>query len=407
MTRSQKRPLSEASNPHAKQIPVDAKRVKLTPTRSASKAVATTVPKAASKTNTKAPSKSKATPKSRAAPQSKAAPKSKAVPKTKANSSPKVKASTSPPQSPPPFSPSANPRATLTGLPAELRLHIYSYLRETDLIHVHWHPATETTDERFTWTPCRGTDASNRLLCANPKWSGTCTEEERCTYNTVTPSEPRGFHALAASSKALRDEAMGLLSRCEGVSIPTIALRPWLSYMEQRAPKHLEQLRRVTLEARWGRREYGFFGITDSDGLECRLPRLKAVGVQSQGWLPDWVTTSRGPDVTMRTDAMSKRWQHTKRLMISRADIKTTIEIMVHWNPRRIPNYMCNPDVVEQMISVRFTGSVLKDGGEVDNRGTVIWKEEDVEVIQPKHLLGEPKQNAKWREWWKTDELRY
>jgi hypothetical protein len=391
VTRSQKRPLSEASDPHAKQIPVDTretgrttKRAKPTPARS---------------TNAKVISKPKA------------APKSKAASKTKANSSPKAKAkaSTSPPQSLPRFSPSSNPRATLTGLPAELRLHIYSYLRGTDLIHVHWHEKTEITDERFTWTPCRGTDPSNRLLCANPKWSGTCTEEERCTYNTVTPSEPRGFHALAASCKALRDEIMGLLSRCEGVSIPTIALRPWLSYMEQRAPKHLEQLRRITLEARWGRREYSFFGITDSDELESRLPRLEAIGVQSQGWLPDWVITSRGPDVTMRTDDMWKRWQNARRLMISGADIETTVEIMVHWNPRRIPNYMCNPDVVEQMISVRFTRPVPKDGGEVDNRGTVIWKEEDieVEVIQPKHLLGEPKQNAKWREWWKTDELRY
>jgi hypothetical protein len=179
--------------------------------------------------------------------------------------------------------------------------------------------------------------------------------------------------------------------------------------MEQRAPKHLEQLRRVTLEARWGRREYGFFGIADSDELKCKLPRLEAVGVQGQGWLPDWVTTSRGPDVTMRTGDVWKLWQTARHLMIPGADIEITFEIMVHWNPRRIPNYMCNPDVVEQMISVRFTRPVLKDDGKFDNRGTVTWKEEDieVEVIQPKHLLGEPKQNAKWREWWKTDELRY
>jgi hypothetical protein len=408
MTRAQKRPLTEASNLHDKRAPVDiqetgrtTKRAKPTRTKSTSKAVATTVSKAPSKTNAKAVSKPKAAPKIKAAPRPKATPKTKINPDP--NPNPKARVNITSPQSSPP----SNPHATLAGLPAELRLHIYSFLRDADLIHVHYHPATETSHQHFTWTPCRGTDPSNHLLCANPKWSGTCVEEERCTYNTVTPSEPRGFYALAASCRSLRDEIIGLLRRCEGVSIDPNALKPWLQYMEQRAPRHLEQLRRVTLAGSVGSFSYAIGRPMDCTNLRNMVPRLEALAVQTQDQLSTWVRTSRGPDVFVRKDFW-KIWYVTRSLMGFETDIEITAEIMVHWNPRRISIHMCNPDVVEQLISVRLKRPVLETAGELNDLGYLVWEDEDVqvEVIQPRHV-GAPKQNAKWRNWWKTKELRY
>ena len=405
LTRAQKRPLTEASNPHDKQTPVDnqdpgrtTKRAKPTGARSTSKAVTTSVPKAASKTKTKA------VPKPKAAPKTKAAPRRKAVPKTKTSLDSNFKANIN--TAPPPTSPPSNPCATLTGLPVELRLHIYSYLHGTNLVHVHRHPATTTTSgERFTWTPCRGTDPSNRLLCANPKWSGTCVEEERCAFNAVTPREPRGIHALAASCRVLHGETMSLLRRCEGISIKSRNLLPWLQYMEQHAPRHLERLRRVTVEGEhspW--LDYPYPGTKD---FRRRVPHLEAFAVQAQGRLRHWVQTSRGPDVTMRTD-MWKLWGVFNWTRAFGADVELTTEATVHWNPRRIPIDMCNPDVTEQCITLRTRRPVLEDGGEVDINGYLICKDEDIhhETIQPRHL-GAPELKANWRKWWDTPELRY
>jgi hypothetical protein len=65
-----------------------------------------------------------------------------------------------------------NPEASLSALPAELRLQIYSYLCDDTLIHVHRHKkgSPEGTD-RFTWTPCRSPNTVFPVLCANPKVS--------------------------------------------------------------------------------------------------------------------------------------------------------------------------------------------------------------------------------------------
>jgi hypothetical protein len=291
------------------------------------------------------------------------------------------------------------------GLPAELRLHIYSHLHATALVHVHYHEATETSERRFTWTPCRGTLSSNRLLCANPKWSGSCAEEERCTYNKLTPSEPRGFFALAASCKALCNEIGDLFYRCGGVSIKQDVFERWLEYMTQRAPRYLEQLRRITFEGHISSFSFLFYQPGSRAAFRRSVPRLEAIAVQTQEPLRSLVRESRGADIWVRNDVW-KMGVTSYWLRDWDADIDITVELMACWNPKRIHIGMWNPDVVEQQIVMRIMRPPIEGGGVVAANGQLEWSDEDVrvEVVKPGCLM-EPKRNAKWRAWWQDKRL--
>jgi hypothetical protein len=62
----------------------------------------------------------------------------------------------------------SNPQATLSGLPPELRLEIYTHLCTSTLVHVnHHHPPANRTS-KFTWTPCLLPHPPSPLLCATP-----------------------------------------------------------------------------------------------------------------------------------------------------------------------------------------------------------------------------------------------
>ncbi|KAF2830623.1 hypothetical protein CC86DRAFT_316070, partial [Ophiobolus disseminans] len=185
----------------------------------------------------------------------------------------------------PPWRPIKNPDATLLGLPIEMRLQIYAYLSDTTMVHVH-SPRART----YTWTPCKATNPIYPHLCLNPKWSGLCSESDRCTYKHVTPPEPRGFWALRASSKLLRRETQELVTKNGVFSVNPEDAEGWLDFLKRRAPKQLESITKITLA---GPDHYVLspgYGI--SAVLKHDLPNLTAVGLQCQTPRYWWISDS-------------------------------------------------------------------------------------------------------------------
>ncbi|KAF2734728.1 hypothetical protein EJ04DRAFT_576698 [Polyplosphaeria fusca] len=143
-----------------------------------------------------------------------------------------------------------NPQATFTGLPAELRLEVYSHVyNESTLRHVHHTGIIDGVwdQPRFFWTACKKPNPDYPMLCANPKWSGLCNEEDRCTSEPDCLPESDGWAALRRTSKRIYQETQDFKQRGSTVSIHAKILRPWINHLKEVAPKQLETLRQLTV----------------------------------------------------------------------------------------------------------------------------------------------------------------
>ncbi|KAH4025483.1 hypothetical protein HBI81_071810 [Parastagonospora nodorum] len=165
--------------------------------------------------------------------------------------------------------PPHNSQACFTDLPAELRLGIYSHLR--DIIRIHVHCRQKRKLDIFTWTPCRSSSTISPLLCANPKWSGVCSEDERCTYRLGSLAVLRGAWALAASNKMIRNEAQDMFFRDSVVSVQAQDLEVWLDHLAMKNPRHLNRLQRVCLA---GPNEWRSLSRIQFETLHNRAPNL-------------------------------------------------------------------------------------------------------------------------------------
>ncbi|KAJ4374918.1 hypothetical protein N0V83_001996 [Neocucurbitaria cava] len=289
------------------------------------------------------------------------------------------------------FKPPKNPRATLSGLPTELRLQIYAYLCDASLIHVHRHIDEETLESRFTWTPCRSPSAFSPLLCANPKWSGMCPEFARCTHDITSPPEPLGFWGLAASSKAIRNEAQEFFLRHTVVSVDPRDLRPWLDHLSEHVPGQIDHLRRVTIA---GPMCDEFFTEAVVQAVRQRVPKLEGLGIQCQDCVWDWTMPAVGFTKIERDHW--KDWYVMGWVDEFDETVTVAIEVMV-WRKRMIGHGR------EQQLVIRL----LREGHE-DNKARVDggWNDHDVQVeIDDPGRLAEPNRYAKWRQWWNAREM--
>lgn len=290
------------------------------------------------------------------------------------------------------FQPPKNPRATLSGLPTELRLQIYSYLCDTSLIHVHRHFDEGTLKYRFTWTPCRSPSAFSPLLCANPKWSGMCPESARCTHNITSPPEPMGFWGLAASSKATRNEAQEFFLQRTVVSVYPRDLVHWLDYLGEHAPAQIDYLRRVTIAGPM------YFTEAVVQALRLRVPKLECLGIQCQDEVWDDWQLPAVSDPKIDRDAW-KSWYVLNWVKEFDETVTVAIEVML-WRKRRLRRF--RQTLPGHWVGKQLALRVLREGHE-DNRTRVDggWNDHDVQVeIDDPGRLAEPNRYAKWRQWW-------
>ena len=286
----------------------------------------------------------------------------------------------------------SNPQATFTGLPAELRLAIYDHVCGHSIIHVHHH------NDKFTWTPCRGPNPKSPLFCRHPKWSGLCVEEERCTYKVDAPPEPRGFWALAASSKAIRREAQDFFMRSTVISIDPGHIHAWLDHLAAHSPRQLEHLHRITLAGAYDWRSCRPEAL---EAFRKRVPNLEELGFQMYDSFAEWARESPNNRDIIQVDL--DKWKHWEPIAwASRLDRSMTIalELMIWRRPRA--------EVAERQAKIRIVRKGDTKGmGPPPNEcrclkhGRYGWKEDDMtmKIVRPKELAASQK-NAGWRQWW-------
>ena len=292
-----------------------------------------------------------------------------------------------------------NPHATLSGLPAELRLQIYSHLCDSTIIHVHHHRGHNAYTSRFTWTPCRSSSSASPLLCANPKWSGMCDEDDRCTHKIDAPPEPVGFWALAACNKFIRNETQEFFLGKTIVSIHPHDLRPWLNHLAVTNARRLDSLRRVTLA---GAYSYKYFGNAELQLIRDLLPNLEGLGFQFQDYVWRWTSTYLVDGEFDVYPTGWKRWPLVAWLKDFDPSITIALEAMVWVKPNRYHHVHNFP---EQQVTI----SVIRKGKMAENNSSPGsgWTDEDVdiEVVRPGRL-GSPKRTAQWRQWWRGKETK-
>jgi hypothetical protein len=298
-----------------------------------------------------------------------------------------------------PVSHPRNPQATFLGLPAELRLAIYSYVFDSTLIHVHHHLAGEKdySGPEFTWTSCRAVNPQCPLLCLNPKWSGMCEEADRCTYRPLLPTIPTGFAALSWACRLIRNETQEFFLKNTTVSMHERTFRPWLGFMKAKAPQQLALVNRITLEGpdHWT----NLFEAAFND-LRTSMPNIQ--GVAFQGQVPGYVVAQLNSDHQLR-NSLNRRfsnWGVLRALRRFGPHVAIAIEGIALRKPRR---FWPSGPVVEQQSLVRIIRDGKDGDGWVQQPGSNIgWA---LDAVHFEHLnpnLVAYKRTAKWRQWWRS-----
>ncbi|KAF2746957.1 hypothetical protein M011DRAFT_477778 [Sporormia fimetaria CBS 119925] len=356
------------------------------PKKKATKATTTPTTKTTTKSTKSAPPSTKATTKS----STKSTRKPKSTPKKPASPEPV------------PHTPPKNPQATLTSLPAELRIHIYSHLLSNSLIHVHHHKDEDDDNvpSRFTWTACRGTNPRSDLLCANPKWSGFSKEANRCTVKKKKPQDPTGFAALMNTCKGFRHELNHYMLRNVTVSVMVKDVIDFINHLEAKAPSQIKEITRLTLCGPHAHLSYRLEKVRDS------FPNLKAVAFQGQ--VPhafhDYIFPNEPPLKWL------EGWWHFEEFTKIPRHIDVAIEAM-SWNEEcsnshgwiGYPRYSWGRKLtVFEILRPGKEGEVEKGSG---------WGREDRQVVERtlfegpatpdgQHIISNGPRAA-WKSWWR------
>ncbi|KAH6643778.1 hypothetical protein C7974DRAFT_5319 [Boeremia exigua] len=175
------------------------------------------------------------------------------------------------------------PRASLLGIPAELRLEIYDYLWDNTLIHIHKRPSTTKKGLKLTWTPCLGTNLAQ--LCSHPSWDNTVNQEERCSEDPKRPDPTLGIFAMRFVCKALHDDLKDAYQYKPTISLSATSVSLFIKDTPRSSLERIESLTfsstRATLERRHSRySDYPRTIIHAYRRLRRLLPKLQTVKFQ-------------------------------------------------------------------------------------------------------------------------------
>jgi hypothetical protein len=181
----------------------------------------------------------------------------------------------------------------------------------------------------------------------------------------------------------------------------------WIRWMEEKAPRQLASIRRLTLAGRDDIQHY----IWDMPSVRKTFPQIKALAFQLQTsnhrwvnhWLVDEVNMRRWRDWDPVKWCSGCDWDDAEEKNVFGRHVTFVIEGMM-W-VKAVKAHTFNGQsrsVSEQQIVVRVVRDGKVDGdGDKDMSGTG-WADEDVKlkVLHPGGLV-EPKRNADWRGWWR------
>ncbi|KAH8725067.1 hypothetical protein GQ44DRAFT_707716 [Phaeosphaeriaceae sp. PMI808] len=287
--------------------------------------------------------------------------------------------------------PELPPKASFLGFPAELRLQIYGHLSDTKLVHVH------SRHNTYTWTPCKAVNPDYPLLCLNPKWSGLCTESERCTFKCTSPPEPRGFWGLAATSRLIRHEAVEFFMVETVFSIHPQDVSGWIDWLEENRPKMLQLIKKVTIAGLNNDAYRLSWKVLD---LKMSFKNLSAIGLQCNTPMKVWPLAKPLQALVTVPTGLPWMWKNnTSYDWISAIKPTTTVMLEGFIWIRNVESIRSGTDK-EQPVSQQLVVRLIREGKEEWYEGEG-WEENDyrLESGQPMPLVASG-EDAGWRKWW-------
>jgi hypothetical protein len=174
-------------------------------------------------------------------------------------------------------------RASLIGLPTELRLKIFSYLVEPARFHIDEKDQSQNARKwKFTFLrPCHTPDLTHPSLCARPCFSGVSPPEALCHNKTKSKSNRRAIRMVC---RLIYEESRGILDkRWIGLTVVqrTYEASSVLSSMSTQQLEMLVDLTIQVLPAVIGSDYCGLWpAIVHLRRNHATLPNLRTVAVQ-------------------------------------------------------------------------------------------------------------------------------
>ncbi|KAF1979555.1 hypothetical protein BU23DRAFT_594792 [Bimuria novae-zelandiae CBS 107.79] len=282
------------------------------------------------------------------------------------------------------------------------------------------------------------------ILCANPKWSGMCKDDERCTYRVKKPPTPVGFWALAACCKLIRRECWEYFMGATVYSIRADLVLHWLNYLKEKFPNSLSHIKKSTLEGGLVGSEDFFTDYdrgnppadTDLGEIKMLVPALEAIAVQryetlynfkltdidAPSWtepvdIGGWDAQSRMVNYRIRPSQGTRLLRWFNRDFGSHVAITVETTVLAEWE--FLSKAWVNPKGTDENVSGRskehqavicFSRKPLA-AEEADQESTQVHKPEsereiEVSVFGPKEVARQGAQ-ASWRIWWDFKFVRY
>jgi hypothetical protein len=194
------------------------------------------------------------------------------------------------------------------------------------------------------------------------------------------------------------------------LSVNTTHAVGWKRWLEDKAPRQLASIRRLTLA---GQANYAFF-CSDMPELQNAFPHIEELGIQVQMGPAPWVNML----IPGTVDTRWRNWEPanwasgnkiygTKQEMPFGRHVTFVFEGTIWLRGLNASHFLGQSeprDVQEQQLVVRIIreGKLEGDEDEDEEMGGTGWTDEDVkiEVLQPGGLV-EPKRTANWRMWWR------
>ena len=284
------------------------------------------------------------------------------------------------------------PRASLLGLPPELRVLIYKHL--ADSLHLHakreYSPRTGGWNSA-KWRLCTAPDATFRQLCTKPEFSGLYSKEELCHHQPIPPNEP---FALRATCRLVNEETRGVFDKSElGVTIEANAASQVLNRLKYDTRISLKRLTIVDTAQLTNFRP--IHGAVDYFRLNAKaFPSLRILAVQTtQSHYNFWVKQRRKAPLFAPKQTWQDLWFVKALHDIFEARVSIVLEA---WVVSRA-GYRENQSAMDEMVIIR--------GVRWGEKERLRNGDDHFEMVRKRVVVDA--EDAQWKTWWKSDWMGY
>ena len=286
------------------------------------------------------------------------------------------------------------PRASLLGLPTELRLLIYTHLAESVHLHIDYPPSwvrpwsmykPSNTRMRF----CHAPDTTFRQLCAKPMFSGLAATEDLCHQRNENAARNKHHpFALRATCKRVYEETRGILQI--GITVQADYTSEMLKALRPDTRRSLVRLTILDIPGGWVL--HGAVAYLSYHAWE--FPSLRSVAVQTrQPHYKFCVKRPRRHPLFHPESTWDKLWFVNALYKIFDKEVTVVLEA---WVVVRA-GYRENQSAVDEMVVIR---GVVRGSRETKRSG-------NSEFEMRREAVVAPEKSAPWKEWWLAEDFGY